>query len=66
VLKPLLTIKQTAERTERSTDFWRDEITRKRIAYHKIGGRYYIAEEDLNDYMTRARVAAYGERPVKR
>jgi excisionase family DNA binding protein len=59
----LLTIKETAKRTTWSTDFIRDEIKGKRIAFHKIAGRYYIAEQDLEDYIARARVAAFGERP---
>jgi len=59
----LFTIKETAERTKWSTDFIRDEIHGGRLAFHKIGGRYYLSEQDVEDYVARCRVAASGERP---
>ena len=62
----LLTIKETAERQKWSTDFIRDEIHANRIAYHKIKGRYFLSEQDIDDYVARSRVAAFGERPRKR
>jgi len=62
----LFTIKETAERTKWSTDFIRDEIHANRIAYHKIKGRYFLSEQDIADYIARSRVAALGERPLKR
>lgn len=46
-----------------SSDFVRDQMEKKKLAYHKIGGRYFIAEEDLEKYIERSRVAAFGERP---
>jgi excisionase family DNA binding protein len=55
------TIRQAAEVLEMSADFVRDQMEKKRLAYHKIGGRYYIAEDDLNEYIARSRVAAFGE-----
>jgi excisionase family DNA binding protein len=57
----LLTIKEAAERIGRSTDFVRDEVSKKKIAHHRLGGRYYVSEQDLSEYLSRSRVAAFGE-----
>jgi hypothetical protein len=62
----LLTVRKVAEELDRCSDFVRDEMSKKRLAYHKIGGRYYIATEDLADYVNRSRVAAFGERRAKK
>jgi hypothetical protein len=61
----LLDIRKVAERMERCKDFVREQMRLKRLAYHKIGGRYYVSEEDLADYLARSRVAAFGERKTK-
>jgi excisionase family DNA binding protein len=61
-----LTVQKAAERLEMSSDFVRDQMEKKRIAYFKIGGRYFIAEDDLEEFIRRSRVAAFGERPLKR
>jgi excisionase family DNA binding protein len=61
----LLSVKEFAEAIDRSTDFARDEINKRRIAHHRLGGRIFITEADLKDYLQRARVAAYGERKVR-
>jgi len=60
------TIKEVARELERSEDFVRDEITKRRIAHLKIGGRLYVTQSDLTDYLERCRVAAYGERARKK
>ena len=60
------TVKEVAKELKRSDDFMYDEIRLNHIAYLKIGGRFYITQSDLDAYLERARVAAYGERPLKR
>ena len=62
----LLTIKQTAEELGRSTDFIRNEINRKHLAHHRLGGRIFISRDDLTAYLKRSRVAAFGESPRKK
>jgi excisionase family DNA binding protein len=57
----LLTIKEAVEKIGRSTDFIRDEVAKKKLAHHRLGGRYYVSDEDLSEYLSRSRVAAYGE-----
>jgi excisionase family DNA binding protein len=57
----LLSVKEFAESIGRSTDFARDEIDKRRIAHHRLGGRIFITESDLKDYLRRSRTAAYGE-----
>jgi excisionase family DNA binding protein len=62
----LLAVNEVAEALGRSQDFIRDEIAKGKLAHHRIGGRIFVTEEDLAEYVTRSRIAAYGERPVKR
>jgi excisionase family DNA binding protein len=62
----LLSVSQTAEELGRSTDFVRDEISRKHLAHHRMGGRIFVSRDDLIDYVKRCRVAAFGERPRKK
>jgi excisionase family DNA binding protein len=57
-----LTIAETATELRSSTDFVRDEIRRRRLASIRLGWRYFIAREDLEDYLKRSRTAAFGEK----
>jgi excisionase family DNA binding protein len=59
-------VKQVAQNLERSQDFIRDEISKRRIAHLRIGGRLYVTESDLHAYIQRCRVAAYGESVQKK
>jgi excisionase family DNA binding protein len=56
-------VRKVAEELGRSTDFVRNEINRKRLAHHRLGGRIYISLDDLQEYLNRSRVAAFGEKP---
>jgi excisionase family DNA binding protein len=61
--RDLLSINKAAEELGRSTDFVRNEINRKRLAHHRLGGRIYISKADLEEYLLRRRVSAFGENP---
>jgi excisionase family DNA binding protein len=61
----LLSVIQIAQELRRSTDFVRDEINRKRLAHHRMGGRIFVSRDDLRAYLKRCRVAAFGENPQK-
>jgi excisionase family DNA binding protein len=54
-------VSKAAEELGMSTDFVRNEIHRKRLAHHRLGGRIYISRDDLQAYLARSRVAAFGE-----
>jgi excisionase family DNA binding protein len=57
-----LTVPEVAAVVRRPAQFIYDEITRKRIAVHRIGGRIFISERDLDHYIERSRQPALGER----
>jgi excisionase family DNA binding protein len=57
-----LTIAETAVELRRSTDFVRSEISRRRLAFIRLGWRYFITREDLEAYLKRFRTAALGEK----
>jgi excisionase family DNA binding protein len=59
----LFSVRETAKELGRSTDFVRDEINRKRLAHHRLGGRIFVSERDLEAYLNRNRIAALGEAP---
>jgi excisionase family DNA binding protein len=59
----LFSVREAAKELGRSTDFVRDEINRKRLAYHRLGGRIFVCERDLEAYLNRSRIAAFGEAP---
>jgi excisionase family DNA binding protein len=61
----LMTINEVATSLGRHSDFIRDEINRKRLAYYKIGGRFFISQKDLAAYVERSRIAAFGEKATK-
>jgi excisionase family DNA binding protein len=61
----LLSVAKAAELLGRKRWFIYDEINRKRIAYHRIGGQICISQRDLDDYVARARIAALGEKKTK-
>jgi excisionase family DNA binding protein len=57
-----LTIAETAAELRSCTDFVRDEIRRRKLAFHRFGWRILISRDDLEDYLRRTRTAAYGEK----
>ncbi len=57
----LLTIPETAAALTVSHDFVRDEIRKKRLAHHRLGWRIFVSRADLEEYLKRTRVAAFGE-----
>jgi excisionase family DNA binding protein len=59
------TIKELAEELERSQDFIRDEISKRRIAFHRLGRRLYVTQSDLDAYLQRSRTPAFAERKPK-
>jgi excisionase family DNA binding protein len=59
----LFSVREAAKELGRSTDFVRDEINRKRLAHHRLGGRIFVSERDLEAYLNRNRIAAFGETP---
>jgi excisionase family DNA binding protein len=56
-----LTIAETAKELRKSTDFVRNEISKRRLASFRLGWRYFVAREDLEAYLERSRTAAFGE-----
>lgn len=56
-----LTIAETATELRSSTDFVRDEIRRKKLAFVRLGWKYFITREDLESYLKRSRTPALGE-----
>jgi excisionase family DNA binding protein len=58
----LLSLKQVADRLNRSYIFvWR-EVRRNRLTSYKLGGQYSVSEVDLENYMAARRQSALGER----
>ena len=57
----LFTTSEVAKALRRSNDSIRREVARKNIAYHRLGYRIFISEQDLDDYLARRRVAANAE-----
>ena len=62
----LLSIAQGAEELGRARWFMYKLIKEKKIAVHKIGGGLAISRADLDEYVKRSRVAALGERKVRK
>jgi excisionase family DNA binding protein len=54
-------IKNVAEILNISPDATRDLISKRAIAHHRIGGKIMVSESDLEAYLDRQRIAAYGE-----
>jgi excisionase family DNA binding protein len=61
----MLSVAEAAKELRRNRWFIYDEITHKRIACYRIGGKIAISRRDLDDYIARARVAALGEKKTK-
>lgn len=57
---------KVAEILDRSIDATRDLISNRKIAHYRIGGRIMVSESDLEAYLDRQRVAAYGEKALPR
>jgi excisionase family DNA binding protein len=53
---------EVAEILHRSIDATRDLISNRKIAHYRIGGRIMVSKPDLEAYLDRQRVAAYGEK----
>jgi hypothetical protein len=62
----LLTITQARKQFPRSAWWYYDKIEKNEIAYHEIGGRYFIAQDDLDRLIDSSRHAPHGERPRRR
>jgi excisionase family DNA binding protein len=58
----ILTIAEAATELRGSTDFVRDEIRRRRLAFFRLGWKYFITRRDLEAYLERSRTAAFGEK----
>ena len=61
----LLSVIQTAEQLNRTRWFIYDEIKKRHLPYHQIGGRICISQADLDAYVARSRVSALGEKKSK-
>jgi excisionase family DNA binding protein len=61
----LLSVAQAAEQLGLTSWYVYQKIYQRQIACHKIGGRVFIAQRDLDDYVARGLVAALGERKAK-
>ena len=62
----LLSLKQVADKLNRSYIFvWR-EVRRNRLASYKLGGQYSVSEVDLENYLAARRQSALGERRIAR
>jgi len=62
----LLSVMQAAEHLGLTAWYVYQKIYSRQIAFHKIGGRIFIAQTDLDDYVARGRVAALGEKKAAR
>jgi excisionase family DNA binding protein len=62
----LLSVIQAADQVNRTRYFIYDEIDKGRLACHRIGGRICIAQCDLDDYVSRSRIAALGEKKTRK
>jgi len=56
---------QAAEHLGLTAWYVYQKIYSRQIACHRIGGRVFIAQRDLDDYVNRGRVAALGEKKTK-
>jgi excisionase family DNA binding protein len=54
-------LKEFCEVLQISQDTGRDLLWSHKCAYRKIGGRFRISQTDLDDFLSRTRIAAYGE-----
>jgi excisionase family DNA binding protein len=58
----LLSVMQAAEQIGFTPWYVYQKIYSRQLACHRIGGRVFIAQRDLDDYVARSRVAALGEK----
>jgi excisionase family DNA binding protein len=54
-------LREVAELLNVSIDCLRTQLEKRRVAFTKVGGRIRIAESDLEAFLARGRVSAYGE-----
>ena len=57
-----LSVKEAAAQLNREQDFVYRELARRSLAHHKIGGRLFISQRDLDDYVASRRVRPLNER----
>ncbi len=54
-------LREVAEMLNVSVDCLRTQLEKRRVAFNKVGGRIRIAEDDLQAFLSRNRIAAHGE-----
>jgi excisionase family DNA binding protein len=62
----LLSVKEAAAQINRTAQFVYDETKRKRLPRHKIGGRIFVSQADLDSYVVKSRQPALSERQPKK
>jgi len=58
----LLSVAQAAKELGRHRWFVYNEIAKRRIPFHRLGGLLFIHKRDLRNYVARSRIAALGEK----
>lgn len=61
----LLSVAEVAEQLGRKRWFVYKLIDARRLPHYLIGGRRCVSQTDLDAYVARARVAAFGEKKTK-
>jgi excisionase family DNA binding protein len=62
----LLSVAEAAEQLNRKRWFIYGQIYSGKLPYHRIGGQLAVAQADLDNYVSKSRIAAKGERKTRK